>query len=71
MKLYKYGGKIYDGRWKVISRQNTNYILENIFNQNQIIISEKTLRRIDSGETTISKSISTKLFRAGKSRFGW
>ena len=56
----KFIGKIYDGRWKVIEcirceNRQIKYTLENIYNQRTIRIDGRTLRRVEKGETTISK----------------
>ncbi len=54
-------GKVYDGRWEVIGKGSNNnnhtiqYLLKNIFNERVIKIDRRTLRRVDNGETTVSK----------------
>ena len=48
----KYIGKIYEGRWEVIrfekydNSRAGHYILRNVYNQNEIIIKDATLRKI-------------------------
>ena len=69
--MYKYDGKIYEGRWKVIQKTGTRYTLENIYNHNQIIIHEKILLKVDRNETTISKHISHRMIKQGKGWFDW
>ena len=54
----KYKDKIYDGRWKVLGCHNNKYTLENIYNHQQIKVSNDTMARIDKGETTVSNIIS-------------
>ena len=68
MAKSKYIGKIYDGRWEVIGQQkyrgNTTsrkFILRNIYNDMEITLKDVTLRKIDRGETTVSKSLSVKI----------
>ena len=59
----KYIGKIYEGRWEVIrfekydNSRAGHYILRNVYNQNEIIIKDATLRKIEKGETTVCKVI--------------
>ena len=59
----KYIGKIYEGRWKVIGFEKYDnsraghYILRNVYNQNEIIIRDATLRKIEKGETSVSRVI--------------
>jgi hypothetical protein len=54
-------GKVYDGRWEVVAKRNGNrghtiqYSLRNIFNERIIRIDGRTLKKVDNGETTISK----------------
>ena len=54
-------GRVFDGRWEVIAKGTSNrghtiqYSLKNIFNERVIRIDGRTLRRVDNGETTISK----------------
>ena len=57
----KYIGKIYDGRWEVIrfERYGSNskagkFVLRNIYNGSEVSFKDSTLRKIDSGKTTVS-----------------
>ena len=50
-------GKIYEGRWQIISYQNKHYLLKNIFNGKEIEIYESGIRRIELGKTSVSKII--------------
>ena len=68
MKGSKYLGKVYEGRWKVVGciypngLHNQKYVLKNIYNEREIIISPKALARVEQGETTISRVISHKIW---------
>lgn len=69
----KYIGKIYEGRWEVIRfepyghQYNTGrFFLKNIYNGNEISFTDRTLRRIDRGETTISKIACRRIRRIKK-----
>ena len=59
----KYMGKIYEGRWKVVSMKKSEngnidgYYLENVYNQQRIYVNKSTLARIEKGETSVSKFI--------------
>jgi len=50
----KYMGKIYEGRWKVVSMKKSEngnidgYYLENVYNQQRIYVNKSTLARIVS-----------------------
>ena len=64
----KYIGKIYDGRWKVIRFENYvvgkttgRFVLKNIYNDEETVVKDATLRRIDRGETTLSVVMSHKI----------
>lgn len=62
----KYLGKVYDGLWEVINYEKRNghiasYILKNIYNGNILKFSVNTIRKIDKGETTVSKIICEKI----------
>lgn len=66
----KYIGQVYDGMWKVIDREIANpksrtyyFLLENIYNHTQIKIHSTILRKVDRGETTISKIIHIRAIR--------
>ena len=61
----KYAGQIFEGRWKVLGAKNSEYVLENIYNQNQIVIHNETMRKLVKGETTISNIISYRLYKSG------
>lgn len=66
MSKTKYKDKIYDGRWKVLGCHDNKYILENIYNQQQIIVANSTMAKIDRGETTVSNIMS---YRASSKGF--
>ena len=59
-------GKIYDGRWRVIRYEKPKYILQNIYNQEEMSIKDVTLKKIEEGETTISKVRLHHMRRQGK-----
>ena len=56
-------GKIFEGRWKVVDYHKPKYLLENIYNGNQIEIYTSSFTKLLRGETTISKII---CYRANK-----
>ena len=58
-------GNIFEGRWKIISYTRPNYTLENIYNGKRIEIHSNSVKRIERGETTISRII---CFRLNKER---
>lgn len=67
----KYIGKILEGRWEVVrfetyanSREGRFY-LKNIYNNEQFFIKSDSLRRIEKGETTLSRLITNRI-RRGK-----
>lgn len=51
----KYIGKVYEGRWKVVSCIKGKYTLENIYNKRTIELVKTTFLRMNKGETSISK----------------
>ena len=64
----KYIGKIYDGRWQVIRFEKYGqdghggrFTLKNVYNEQEISVKDTTLRRIDIGETTLSKVVYHKI----------
>lgn len=62
----RYKGNIYDGRWKVLGTKDRKYVLENIYNHQQISIHHETMKKIDKGETTISKVMCYRLYQNGR-----
>jgi len=67
-------GKIYDGKWKVVDykvnkNRATTYTLKNIYNDKEMTISSKALRKVEKGETTISKVCSWHLQRERKKKW--
>lgn len=73
----KYIGKIYEGRWEVIrfERYGSNskavrFILRNIYNGSEVSFKDSTLRKVDSGKTTISYLIHDRLKNHKKERGG-
>ena len=53
--------EIFDGRWKLVGTYEKKYLLENIFNGNQLIITYRQLERIRNGVDSVSKIISRKI----------
>ena len=53
--------EIYDGRWKLIRRENRTYFFENIYNHEVITVSYKTYKKIRDGITTVSRVIRSKM----------
>ena len=60
MKENKYLGMIFEGRWKVVDKvfggnnKVKGYIVENIFNEEQMYVGKNTIIKIGRGETSIS-----------------
>lgn len=60
-------GDVYDVWWKVISMteldENQHYkvTLQNTANGQEVTITEKTMRKIIKGQTSVSKSIASKI----------
>ena len=71
----KYLGKVYEGRWKVVKYRYNKchyyYTLENIYNKQEIELSNELLVKIDRGEKTISKLIAFRLVKDKKNKRGW
>lgn len=72
----KYVGKVYDGMWEVIeskqrseSSHRRKYLLRNIYNQRTVEIDERTIKRIDRGETEVCKVIRHQIFKETKYDF--
>lgn len=62
MKKSKYIGMIIEERWKVLSSKpvpshHTYYLLENIYNGQQIELGDSQLRAILTGKTTVSRTL--------------
>ena len=53
--------EIFDGRWKLVGTYDKKYLLENVFNGNQLIITHKQLERIRNGNDSVSKIISRRI----------
>lgn len=64
-KRKSYIGEIFEGRWKLISREKFKssycYVLENIYNQTQIVICSHTMYNIFHGKTNISKVLALRM----------
>ena len=69
----KYVGKILEGRWEVKEKERNAeyYILENIFNQNQVRICKTVLLKIINGKTTVSRVISFRISKQGGAFYRW
>lgn len=69
MKENKRIGKIYDGRWEVISYEkyaSSNagiYTLRNIYNGNVTTVKDTSLRLVEKGLRTISSIMAVKIKR--------
>ena len=66
--MSKYIGRIYDGRWEVVACEHYNgtsgsyrITLRNIYNNETTTVKDSTLRKIERGETTLSKVRSHKI----------
>lgn len=66
-------GKIYEGRWEIISyiyypgtTKNKKFVLKNIFNDEIITLTDRTIRKIERGETTLSKILHNKIVSSKK-----
>ena len=74
----KYIGKVYDGKWKVVRMEMyggkgraRKAVLENVYNNREVTIQERTLRKVDRGETTISSVIFHKIRHSGRMKNYW
>ena len=73
MKAIDRIGKIYDGRWKVTgvkyvktkSYRDDVYELTNIYNGNIITLRAQIVRKLERGETTVSKVSHIRLMKKG------
>lgn len=68
----KYIGKIYEGRWEVVSRRkgtsycNGIYTLRNIFNGNTVDVVDTVLYDVDKGITSVSRIIRHRIVKEDK-----
>lgn len=65
MTRSRYKDKLYDGRWKLVKSTNNSYVLENIYNQNQIVVGHDVMARLYEGKTTVSNVITNRLYKSG------
>lgn len=73
MNKKTYIGKIYEGRWQVMkfTRKTGQYTLKNIYNNREMTVCVTMLKRIDTGESSVSSLIRKRNRLDGLNIYSW